>query len=151
MLAPRLGTTIAAAPCSAVSVPAVFTSALTGSAAARQDRLVGNRLHIGLKHQPHRPAGVVVGAEVRIGEVLLLEQDLRQAAVGLIALDDVRAGGEGPVGELELGPRATDFDSLNAQQIDQQGHTRRVLLSGGNHERVRRSFLPSSTEFRLLA
>ena len=59
-----------------------------------EDGLVGDLLHVGVAHQAHRPAGVVVGGEAAVGEVLLFEQDLGEAAVGLIALDDQRAGRE---------------------------------------------------------
>ncbi len=44
--------------------------------------------NLGVGHQAHGPAGVIVGAQVGIGIVLLLEQDLGQAPVRLITLDD---------------------------------------------------------------
>ena len=54
---------------------------------------VRDLLHVGVGHHAHGPTGVVVGAEVGIGEVLLFEQDLGEAAVGLVAFDHDGAGG----------------------------------------------------------
>ena len=44
-------------------------------------------------HQAHGPGGVVVGGELGVGVDLFAEQGFGEAAVGLVALDDERAGG----------------------------------------------------------
>ena len=108
----------------------------TGRRRDVEDGLVLDLLHVDQHRQPHRPAAVVVGrAGSGSGIALLLEQVLRQAAVRLIALDDVRSRPEtspSPI-LISLG-RQADLDPLHAQDVDELGDARHVALHG-NHER----------------
>ena len=98
-----------------------------------------------MAHQPHRPRRIVVRAEIRIGIHLLLEQDFREPAVRLIALDDERTGGERGILQFHFGDRAADFDALHAQEIDETLNTRHVALTGRNHV-ARDRFLASGLD-----
>ena len=107
------------------------------------DRRVQNRRvldgdHFGPQHQSHRPAGVVVGPQAVVGELLVAQQDLREPEVRLAALDDVGTGRVGVVAERQRPVRAPDLDALDAQQVDEGRHPRHVALTARNDEAVRR-------------
>ena len=113
----------------------------TGVSAEVEHRLVGDLLHLHVAHQPHRPRGIVVGAGDRVGIDLLLEQRLGEAAVRLIALDDVRAGREGAFLQL-VTPRSRVPTSMPCMRsrLTSAGDPRHVALPRRDHvagDRVR--------------
>src|SRR5689334_7338553 len=83
-------------------------------------------------HEAHGPAGIVVSAQTGVGEMLLFEQNARQSPIGLVPLDDERAGWEGPFLDLDLRSRAAHFDALQPENIDDERYPRHVFLTGRN-------------------
>ena len=81
-----------------------------------------------MRHQAHGPAGVVIGAQIGVGEVLFFEQNFREAAVGLVALDHQGAGGEGAFFEIDVRRGASHFNALQTQDVDQQRDTGEIFL-----------------------
>ena len=94
--------------------------------------LVRDLPHVCVTHQPYRPRRVVVRAKIRIGEHLLLEQNLGEPCVRLIALDDEGAGRERAFFQLHLRCGLADFDTLHPQKVDRDRDARHVALAGGN-------------------
>ena len=76
--------------------------------------------------------------QLRIGELLLLQQDLGEPAVGLIALDDEGSRRERPFLHLDRRGRAADLDPLHAQDVHDKGRARHVGLVARDDIGVRR-------------
>ena len=118
--------------------PLPLTAAGDGEGVDRLDGhvengLIGDFVHLGVAHHPHGPGRIVVSGEAGIREVLLLEQDLRQAPVGLVALDDQGAGGVRALLEFHFGGGAAHLDALQPQNVDDEGDARHIRLAGGEH------------------
>jgi len=105
-----------------------------------EDRLVLDFLDIDEHRQPHRPAAVVVGAQLRIRIALLFEKILRKPSVRLIALDDVRTGGKRAIADLDFRGRLTNFDALQTQNVNEGRNPGHVTLQR-NDEPERRILL----------
>ena len=103
---------------------------------------VGARRDLHVRHQPHGPGRVVIGAQLGVGEVLLLQQDLGEAAIGLVALYDQRAPREGPLLQRDGRRGAADLDPLPAEQVHQQRRARHVRLVARDQEGVGRRLAP---------
>ena len=71
----------------------VIVSSSTGSHRHSRIALSAVSLTLRIAHQAHGPAGVVVGAQRWVGKVLLLQQDLGEPSVGLVAFDDSEPAG----------------------------------------------------------
>ena len=97
-----------------------------------ENGLVGDLLHVGMRHQAHGPAGIVIGSQRGIGENLFFEQDLGQASIGLVELDDKRTGRDTcPLLTSLRRSRAADFDSLQPQDIDDPRNAGHIALAAG--------------------
>ena len=96
-----------------------------------EDGVVGGGFDGGAGHQAHGPGAVVVGGELGVGVDLFAEEGFGEAAVGLVALHDEGACGIGAVLEFDFGGGAAHFDSLHAEDLDDEGDACHVLLIGG--------------------
>ena len=99
-----------------------------------EHRLVTDFSYVGVAHHPHRPRRIVVGPGDRIGVGLLLEQRLGEAAVRLVALDDVRPGGEGPLLQPYFRLCTAYFNALDPQHVDQPRDAGHVALARRDDE-----------------
>ncbi len=98
-----------------------------------EDGLIGDLVELDVAHVLHGPAGVVVGARIGDGVVLHAEVHVDQRVIGLVAADDVIAGGDIDAADLEGGVGLVDFDALAAQFVDQVGGVGLAALRGGDH------------------
>ena len=108
----------------------------------RGDRLDGrilDRLRLDAEGRGQLPAHIVVGLPRHLlGKLLRQEEVEREAPVGLCHLHDKRAGRERAVLDGERRRCARHFDSVRAQEVDENGEPRLVVLRLGQNHRVGR-------------